>query len=88
VVAGARMKREGMKAGVFDLHLPLARDGYHGLWIELKTKEDKLRKVRKGVLSESQKEWQQKMIYAGHNVIVLDDFEDVKTYILNYLRGQ
>ena len=33
---GARFKREGVKAGVSDICLPLARGKYHGLYIELK----------------------------------------------------
>lgn len=32
------LKRQGVKAGVPDLHLPVARGGYHGLYIELKVK--------------------------------------------------
>lgn len=31
-----RFKAEGVKAGVPDLCLPVARGGYHGLYIELK----------------------------------------------------
>lgn len=31
-----QLKRAGVKAGVPDLCLPVARDGYHGLFIELK----------------------------------------------------
>lgn len=34
---GARRKRMGVKPGVPDLDLPVARGGYHGLRIELKT---------------------------------------------------
>lgn len=30
------MKRAGVKAGVPDLFLPVARGGHHGLWIEMK----------------------------------------------------
>lgn len=33
----ARRKRMGVKRGVPDLVLPVARGGYHGLYIELKT---------------------------------------------------
>lgn len=33
---GARMRSEGLKSGVPDLCLPVARSGYHGLYIELK----------------------------------------------------
>lgn len=32
----ARLKREGVKAGVPDLFLPVPRGTFHGLWIELK----------------------------------------------------
>ena len=32
----ARLKAEGVKAGVPDLCLPVPRSGYHGLYIELK----------------------------------------------------
>ena len=47
-VAG-RMKAEGVRAGVPDLMLPVARGGYHGLWMELKIKPNKV--------SEAQAEW-------------------------------
>lgn len=45
----ARFKREGVKAGVPDLCLPVARRGFHGLYIELK--------AEKGVVSAEQKKW-------------------------------
>ena len=32
----AKLKAEGVKPGVPDIHLPVPRGGYHGLWIELK----------------------------------------------------
>jgi VRR-NUC domain-containing protein len=34
------MKQEGMKKGIADLCLPVARRGYHGLYIELKRDEN------------------------------------------------
>ena len=37
-IQGARMKREGVLAGVSDIMLPVARQGFHGLYIELKVK--------------------------------------------------
>lgn len=33
---GTRMRQEGLKRGVPDLHLPVARNGAAGLWIEMK----------------------------------------------------
>lgn len=41
---GARLKREGMKKGVSDICLPVARGKYHGLYIELKTETGKASK--------------------------------------------
>ena len=35
----SHMKQEGMKKGVSDLCLPVARHGYHGLYLELKRDE-------------------------------------------------
>ncbi len=45
----ARFKREGVKAGVPDLCLPVARRGFHGLYIELKAEG--------GVVSDAQEKW-------------------------------
>lgn len=36
MIAGGTMKAEGVKAGVSDLTLPVARHGYHGFYIEMK----------------------------------------------------
>ncbi len=37
----ARLKAAGVKAGVCDLHLPVARGGYHSLYIEMKVGDNK-----------------------------------------------
>lgn|SRR5215469_2592882 len=38
-VVAANMKAEGVKPGVADLFLPVARHGYHGFYIEMKNKK-------------------------------------------------
>lgn len=48
-IEAANLKRQGVKAGVPDLVIPCARCGYHGLYIEMKTKT--------GRISDKQKEW-------------------------------
>lgn len=37
----ANLKRQGVKAGVPDLCIPVARGGFHGLYIEMKTLKGK-----------------------------------------------
>ncbi len=41
------LKRQGVKAGVPDIVLPAAREGYHGLYIELKAGKTQPPKIRK-----------------------------------------
>lgn len=45
----ARLKAQGVKAGVPDLCIPVARGNYHSLYIEMK--------APKGRISEKQSEW-------------------------------
>jgi len=54
----AKMKREGAKAGVLDIFLPVARHGYHGLFIEMK--------APKGKLTDLQKDWLKDLIGQGY----------------------
>ena len=50
-VTGARLKAEGVKAGVPDIILPVARGGYHGLFIELKAGKNTATAEQRGWLA-------------------------------------
>lgn len=55
-----KMKAMGAKAGVSDIHYPVSRSDYHGLWIELKS-------LKKGArATKEQKQWLQDMHNLGH----------------------
>jgi len=41
IVAG-NLKAEGVKAGVLDIFLPVARGGFHGLFVEMKVQPNRL----------------------------------------------
>ena len=74
----ARFQREGVKPGVPDLFLPVARDGYHGLFIEMKRREG-------GRVSKEQKRWQTELTLQGYCAVVCRGWEDAMWQIANYL---
>lgn len=80
-VEAQKMKRMGTKPGVWDYHLPVARcwDGrlYAGVWIEFKSDE--------GRISEEQKEWCKLMKAQGYLLMVFEDWEDAKMFVVDYL---
>lgn len=51
-----KLKRMGVLAGVADLHLPVARSGYHGLYIEMKFGDGRIQKSQKEFLRAAAKE--------------------------------
>lgn len=73
----ARLKGLGVKAGVSDLFLPVARGGYHGLWIEMKSKN--------GKASKAQTEWLIKMRDQGYAAALCFGWIPTKSTIKDYL---
>ncbi len=77
VLVAANLKRQGVKAGVLDLFLPVPRFGCPGLWIEMK--------AATGRLSETQKDWVDYLKQAGYRVEVCYSFDQAREALLNYL---
>lgn len=73
------LKRQGVKAGVPDLMLPVARGSYHGLYIELK-KEDKSNKP-----TEHQKQWLTDLAEQGYFTAVCYGYDDAVRTLAAYL---
>src|SRR5690348_6356166 len=61
IAVARRLKAEGVKAGVPDIFLPWASDGYHGLFIELKRRKG-------GTVSDEQADWHDALLQAGYAV--------------------
>lgn len=75
----ARMKAEGVKAGVPDLFLPVPRIGYHGLYIEMKKADHSNRPSRE------QRWWIEKLQRQGYCAEVAYGSADAIYLISTYL---
>ena len=76
-VEAAKLKRMGVLAGVPDLHLPVARAGYNGLYIEMK--------YGNGRLLASQKEFLIRAARFNNYCAVCYTAEDAIAVLQNYL---
>lgn len=75
---GGRMKAEGLKSGVPDICLPVARGGNHGLYIELK-------RTKNSSTSSAQLEWLENLMKQGYYACICKGWEAAKKEILKYL---
>ena len=74
----ARFKAEGVKPGVPDLFLPVARGPWHGLFIELKRQQG-------GRISDSQKRWLDSLTTAGYYATVAHGWREATAILTEYL---
>ena len=79
IVRGVKMVKEGLKSGVPDIFLPVARGDFHGLFLEMK--------FGKGRVSKEQKYWLNSLTLAGYLCVVCFDFESAKDAVLDYVSG-
>jgi hypothetical protein len=76
-ITAARLKAEGVKPGVLDLWLPVARLGKHGLVIEMKCKG--------GRVSDAQRVWITALRREGYHVEVCYNWTEAVNEIETYL---
>ncbi len=76
----AILKRTGVRPGVPDLCLPVARPPYHGLYIELKRR-------RGAAVSAYQKIWLDRLREQGYRAVVSYGWDEAREEILSYLDG-
>ena len=86
ITVAQKMKSEGVKAGVPDLCLPVARGGYHSLYIEMKQAGAKPKSdTAKGPLSDEQIRWIAALRNQGNKVAVCygsaEAIEELKAYL-------
>lgn len=76
----ARMKAEGAKAGIPDVTLPVARGGYHGLYIEMK--------IAPNTPTESQKWWLDALAIEGYRTTICYSWEEARDVLVDYLENE
>ena len=74
----AHLKRQGVKAGVPDLCLPVPRGSYHGLYVEMKAKSNQP--------TEAQIQWLESLSAQGYKTAVCWGFEAAQRVIESYLQ--
>lgn len=77
VIEAANLKRQGVKAGVPDICLPVPSSGNHGLYIEMKYGNNKP--------TEKQKAWLSALNRQGYAVAVCYSWEQAQAAICQYL---
>lgn len=78
IVEATIMKREGILSGVPDLFLAKAVEQYHGLFIEMKSKN--------GKLSENQRKVRIDLLTNAYDVIIVNSFDSFVEQVNKYLK--
>ena len=81
---GARLKAEGVKPGVPDLFLPVARFGFNGLFIEMKAPGELKRAAKKR--RDVQAMWHDELRAQSYRVEVCEGWMAAKAVLQDYLR--
>ena len=79
-VTGAKLKAQGVKAGVPDMCLPVSRGGYHGLYIELKRRHG-------GRVAPEQRTWIADLSGQGYLAVVCCGCDEAIDVLEKYLTG-
>lgn len=83
IAVAARLKAEGVKAGVPDIFLPVPRHGVAGLFLELK--RPKAEGKRQGSAQDNQSEWIGKLQAQGFGAAVVYGYEAARDMLIQYL---
>lgn len=77
-IEGAKFKRLGVKAGVPDICIPIACNGFHGLYIEMKRRSGSM-------VSTHQQTWLTLLSNNGYCALVAYGFEHAKRIVEAYI---
>lgn len=81
VTEAKRLKAQGVKTGVSDVFLPVARGGFHGLYIEMKRQQG-------GRLSEEQRWWLNAVREQGYAAYMCCGWNEAAEVITEYIKNE
>lgn len=84
---GAKLKKEGVRAGIPDLMLPVPRTPFHGLFIEFKrpkVEHEDGSISRKGIQTTAQKKYMDRLGRLGYKVLIAYKWSEARDAILDY----
>jgi len=76
-ITGRHLKDEGVRAGVPDMFLPVARGNWHGLFIEMKKRSG-------GRVSKEQLTWASVLNGLGYLTIIAKGFQEAREHVIKY----
>lgn len=79
IAEASKLKAMGVKSGVPDIFLPVGRNSFKGLWIELK-------KPIKGIVSDDQNKWLAFLSEQGYATRVCFGWIEARDALLQYLQ--
>jgi len=88
VFEAKKFKRMGVKSGVPDLVLPVAKNGYHGLYLELKCARNDPAGASRGTLTSNQQKIIKELKKDGYCVKVGFGFEHSIGFLNDYMAGK
>ena len=80
IITASILKREGVTAGWPDILMAVPRNGFFGLFMEMK--------VEAGKVSAKQEEMIHLLIEQGYQAVVVWSFEEAQWTVLNYLQEE
>lgn len=87
IVVARKMKAEGVKPGIPDMFLPVARQGFHGLYVEMKAQSSRPKRGGKGGLSPEQEKWIRRLRAQGYRVEVCYGWKEAAAVLEDYLQN-
>jgi hypothetical protein len=79
-IVAKKLKSEGVRRGIPDLCLPVARGGFHGLFIELK--------VENNPATLEQKQWIEALRQEGYAAFIVRGWESAAEHLKDYISGK